>query len=60
MKVSHHDASVGIIKKIHHRAMAAGDENGVTLIEAGCMTSEIRIGFLSPVRLSGILDSPEA
>jgi len=33
--VSHHGASVGIIKKVHHRAMAAGDENRVKLIEAG-------------------------
>ncbi len=34
--VLHHRASVGIIEKIHHRAMAAGDENSVILIEARC------------------------
>jgi hypothetical protein len=34
MKVSHHGASVGIVKKIDHRAMAAGDEDGVILIQA--------------------------
>ena len=36
MKVSKHDAGIGIIEKIHHRAMAAGDENGVILIQARC------------------------
>jgi hypothetical protein len=36
MKVSHHGASVGIIEKIDHRAMAAGDENSVILIQARC------------------------
>src|ERR1700722_11962764 len=36
MKVSHHDASVGIIEKIHHWAMAAGDENSVILIQTRC------------------------
>ena len=29
MEVSHHGAGVGIIEKVHHRAVAAGDENGV-------------------------------
>jgi len=32
MKVSQHGASVGIIEKIDHRAMAAGDEHGVIFI----------------------------
>ena len=36
MKVSHHGASIGIIEKIDHRAMAAGDENSVILIQARC------------------------
>src|SRR5260370_22551677 len=36
MKVSQHGASVGIIEQIHHRAMAAGDENSVILIQARC------------------------
>ena len=36
MKVSHYGAGVGIIEKIHHRAMTAGDENGVILIQARC------------------------
>src|SRR5579871_2982328 len=36
MKVSHHDASVGIIEKILHWAMAAGDENSVILIQTRC------------------------
>ena len=36
MKVSQHGASVGIIEKVHHRAMAAGDENSVLLIQARC------------------------
>ncbi len=36
MKVSEHGASVGIIEKIHHRAMAAGDKNSVILIQARC------------------------
>jgi hypothetical protein len=34
MKVSHHGPAVGIIEKIDHRAMTAGDENGVILIQA--------------------------
>ena len=36
VKVSQHCASVGIVEKIHHRAMAAGDENSVILIQARC------------------------
>src|ERR1700735_4229686 len=36
MKVSHHGASAGIIEKIDHRAMAAGDEDSVILIQARC------------------------
>src|SRR5256884_2100174 len=36
MKVSHHRASVGIIEKIYHRAVTAGDENSVILIQARC------------------------
>ena len=36
MEMSHHDASVGIIEKILHRAMAAGDENRVILIQTRC------------------------
>ena len=36
MKVSHHGAGVGIVEKIHHWAMAAGDKNGVILIQARC------------------------
>ena len=36
MKVSHHGAGVGIIEQVHHRAMAAGDENSVILIQARC------------------------
>ena len=36
MKVSQHGARVGIVEKIHHRAMAAGDENSVILIQARC------------------------
>ncbi len=36
MKVSHHSASVGIVEKIHHRAMAAGNKNGVILLQARC------------------------
>ncbi len=36
VKVSHHDAGIGIIEKIDHRAMAAGDENSVILIQARC------------------------
>ena len=36
MKVSHHDARIGIIEKIDHRAMAAGDKNSVVLIQARC------------------------
>ena len=34
MKMSQHGASVGIVKKIDHRAVAAGDENSVILIKA--------------------------
>src|SRR5580704_5811224 len=34
MEMSHHDARVGIIEKVDHRAMAAGDENSVVLIQA--------------------------
>ena len=34
MEVSHHGAGVGIVEKVHHRAVAAGDENGVILIQA--------------------------
>src|ERR1700739_746279 len=33
MKVSQHDAGAGIIEKIDHRAVAAGDENSVILIQ---------------------------
>ena len=33
MKVSHHGATVGIIEKVDHRAMTAGDEDGVILIQ---------------------------
>src|SRR5579872_729530 len=29
VKVSHHYAGIGIVEKIDHRTMAAGDENGV-------------------------------
>src|ERR1700684_1092942 len=36
MKMSHHRAGVGIIEKIDHRAMAAGNENSVILIQARC------------------------
>jgi hypothetical protein len=36
MKVSHHGPGIGIIEKIHHRAMAAGDENSVVPIQARC------------------------
>src|SRR5579862_7369847 len=36
MEMSHHDARVGIIEKIDHRTMAAGDENSVVLIQARC------------------------
>src|SRR5438045_7390434 len=36
MKVSHHDAGVGIIEEILHWAMAARDEDSVVLIEARC------------------------
>src|SRR5579862_2603349 len=36
MKVSHHDASVGIIEKIHHWTMPTWDENRVVLIEPRC------------------------
>src|SRR5580658_4451108 len=36
MEMSQHDARVGIIEKIDHRAMAAGDENSVVLIQARC------------------------
>src|SRR5580693_3819562 len=36
VEMSHHDARVGIIEKIDHRAMAAGNENGVVLIQARC------------------------
>ena len=36
MKVSHHGARVGIIEKVDHRAMAAGDENSVILIQTRC------------------------
>ena len=32
--MSHHDAGVGIVENIDHRAMAAGDENRVVLIQA--------------------------
>ena len=35
MKVSQHGARVGIIEKIHHRAMARRDENSVILNQAG-------------------------
>ena len=35
MKVSHHGASVGIIEKVDHRAMAAGTTQHY-MIEAGC------------------------
>jgi hypothetical protein len=34
MKVPHHNAGVGIIEEIDHRAMAAGNENSVILIQA--------------------------
>ena len=36
MKVPHHGAGVGIIEKVDHRTMAAGDENCVILIHARC------------------------
>src|SRR5579871_920673 len=36
MEMSHDDARAGIIEKIDHRTMAAGDENSVVLIQAGC------------------------
>src|ERR1700733_11254432 len=33
MKVSHHGAGIRVVEKIDHRAMAAGDENSVILIQ---------------------------
>src|SRR5579862_5947279 len=36
MKVPHHDTGVGIIEKILHWAMAAGDEDSVVLIQTRC------------------------
>src|SRR5690242_18161577 len=36
MEVPHHGASVWIIEKILHRAMAARDENGVILVQPRC------------------------
>src|SRR5579872_3303936 len=36
VEMSHHNAGVRIIEKIDHRAMAAGDEDSVILIQARC------------------------
>src|SRR5580698_1093286 len=36
MEMSQHDARVGIIEKIDHRTMAAGNEDSVVLIQARC------------------------
>ena len=36
MEMSHHGSGIGIVEKIDHRAMAAGDENSVIPIQARC------------------------
>ena len=36
MKVPQHGASVRVIEKIHHRAVATRDENSFILIQTGC------------------------
>src|SRR5581483_10966690 len=60
MKVSQHGASVGIVEKIHHRAMAAGDENSVILIQAGCDDSKSKVSPQPPLTLgsdfSGVVE----
>ena len=36
VKVPQHGASIGVIKQIHHRAMTAGGEDSVILIQPRC------------------------